>query len=502
MVPQFAEESARVPLAVLTEVTTGMQRVIVVDFANLRDGRPGHRRGRRQREDGKVKNFAYADWTYITSAISHLRQAAPGSVIYLVSERSMAHEFLNERDGARRLNASAELPCDEFWHMYMMKTRKEQADLRGDNDPKSKKGVRADDLILYLAAELDGFVLSGDFYSQPQYQELLQRINHRVFYPTLNLAGTQWHFADSQQMERLPVDARFGSAPRLRSLQEAIAPAPQYSDSEIREIQDEICGKGGLIEKFWLDYAARHGVAPNKKPRTRKKAPRSTRPVPTLKPGLTGTPFERLGELVGVLPPTNDGIDEISKLPLVLAIDVTQLRELKNRGAVIVGRVRSDGDTQFLEWYPGDRRIRLSTNRALAQVSALDFVAIKGRVRDQDTGMVLEMPESAIVRVVPFAETRAMLVDEVSIVPAQQRRKWSLPRLPSKRRHGVVPRPMPTTPPPAPTRTTDVLPIPPAPDPEFLPPEPPRLNARLVTSIAIAAAIATAIVGVIVWLVG
>jgi hypothetical protein len=484
-----------------------MKRVIIVDFANLRDSRPGHPRGRRQREDGTVKNFAYADWEYIKSAIQHLKKAAPRSVIYLVSERSMAHEFSNIRDGARRLNAAAELPCDEYWQMYMMKTRREQAELRGDYDTKSNKGVRADDLILHLAAELDGFVLSGDFFSQPEYQELLKRIDHRVFYPTLSLDGTQWHFADSQQLAQLPFRERFVSAPRLRSLQETIAAAPLYSDSEIREIRERICGAGGLIDTFWLDYTKLHGVALPKKPRT--KEPRSTRPVPGLKPGLTGTPFERLGELVGVLPPTVDGIDENSKLPLVLAIELGQLQGLKNRGAIIVGRVRSDGDTQFLEWYPGDRRIRLSTKRALAEVSPLEFVAVKGRVRIQDTGVVLEMPESTIVRVFSFAETSAMLIDEVSISPARRPRKWSLPRLPSRRRTGVVPRPIPTTPPPRPTtpppRPTTPTVVPPIPLPpiiaDVLPPEPSRVNARLVTSIAIAAAIATAIVGVVVSLV-
>jgi len=478
-----------------------MKRVIIVDFANLRDSRPNHRRGRRRLEDGTIKNFAYADWNYITSAISHLRLAAPGSAIYLVSERSMAYEFLNERDGARRLNASAELPCDEFWHMYMMKTRKEQAELRGDNDTNSNKGVRADNLILHLAAELDGFVLSGDFFSQPEYQDLLERIDHRVFYPTPNLEGSHWHFADSQQMAQLKYFERFVNAPRLRSLQETIAPAPQYSDSEIREIQEKICGADGLIEKFWLDYAERHGVASPKKSPRPAKTPRSTRPVPTRKPGLTGTPFERLGELVGVLPPSNDGIDENSKLPLVLAIDLGQIQGLKNRGAIIVGRVRSDGDIRFLEWYPGDRRIRLSATRALSEVSPLEFVGIKGRVRINDAGVFLEMPESAVVQVFSFAETSAMLLDGTWILPTRQPRKWSLPRLPIRRRTGVVPRPIPTTPPPRPSTTTVVPPIPPRPDPEFLPPEPSRLNARLVTSIAIGAALASAIVGVIVSLV-
>lgn len=477
-----------------------MKRVIIVDFANLRDGRPRHPRGHRIREDGSLKHFSYADWNYISSAIGHLRAAAPGSVIYLVSERSMQYEFLKGQKGAERLNAAVDLPCDEFWHMYMMKTRSEQAALRGDNDIKSNKGVRADDLILYLAAKLDGFVLSSDFFRQPEYQDLLRQIDHRVFYPTLSLDNRRWHFADSRQMEQIPYPERFARVSQLRSIEEVIVSAPQFSDAEIRNIQEQICGENGLIDEFWSDYAARHGVVPIKKLRRGKKTPYSSRPAPALKPGLTSTPFSRLGELVGVLPPSNDGIDENAKLPLVLAIQSNQLRSMDGRGVIVIGRIRSDENTRYLEWYPGDRRIHLSISRELSEVSSLEFVGVKGRIRAKNERFVLEVPDSAIVQVFSFTEANSILIAETSESPALSPRRWSLPRLPGRRPAGKVSRP--STPPPGPARSPITTSVPPLPPGITDLPEPSRISTRLLVSIAIGAAAITTVVGLLISLFG
>lgn len=475
-----------------------MRRVIIVDFANLRDGRPGHLRGHRIREDGSLKNFSYADWKYISSAIGHLRAAAPGSVIYLVSERSMQYEFLKGQKGAERLNAAVELPCDEFWHMYMMKTRSEQAGLRGDYDTRSNKGVRADDLILHLAAKLDGFVLSSDFFRQPEYQEVLGQIDHRVFYPTLSLDGKQWHFADSRQMEQITYPERFARVGQLRSIEEVIASAPQYSEAEIRDIQEQICGEGGLIDEFWSDYVAQHGVTPIKRARRSPRVPRSTRPAPSLKPGLTSTPFGRLGELVGILPPSNDGIDENAKLPLVLAIQTKRLQNLEGRGVIVVGRLRSEQNNRYLEWYPGDRRIQLAASRDLTLASEREFVGIKGRIRAKDKRFVLEVPDSAIVQVFSFAEANSMLIDDISEFPALLPRRWSLPRLPGRRPAGTVPRPRPTTPPPGPAQVPVTPSVPPLPAGITDVPEPSRINARLAVSIAIGVAVVTTVAGLLI----
>jgi len=479
-----------------------MQRVIIVDFANFRDGRPGHLRGRRVREDGTPKTFAYADWDYITSGINHLHIAAPHSAIYLVSERSMQYEFKPGQDAANRLNDAVDLPCDEFWHMYMMRTRKEQADLRGDHDTRSSKGVRADNLILHLAAELDGFVLSSDFFRQPEYQDLLKQIDHRVYYPTPSLDSSRWHFADSRLVAGLSYVDRFTKIAGLPSLQDRITEAPELSDKRIREIQNEICGRGGLIETFWSDYAARHAVLPTQRTRKITRRPRSQKPTPSLKPGLVGTPFRGLGELVGVLPPTNDGIDENAKLPLVLAVQTTQLRDLIGKGVIVVGRVRVEGATQFLEWYPGDRRIQLLVKSSSLGSPLSGFVGLKGRLQSRDHQLQLDISNSALVQTLSFAEASSLLLDDITEFPARPPRRWSLPRLPRRSTSMRVPRPRPTVPPPGRAEVIKVPILPPDPIDAIKFPEPSRLNPRLVTSIALAAAIVAALAGLVRSLIG
>lgn len=500
-----------------------MQRVIIVDFSNLRDPRPGAARNSRKL-DGKVKTYTIADWGYINSAINHLRVAAPHSVIYLVAERSMQYEFRDERSGGRRLTECSALPCDEFWHMYIMKTRSELARERGDND--LDKGVRADELILHLAGELDGFVLSADFFRERAYEEALKRIDHRVFYPCVSLDNTRWHFAESRQVEALHYRERFHRLGELRSLEDTIANAPALRNEEIREIQDQICSKNGLISKFWDSYFQSHGVVPRSRlTTTSRPTRRSQHPKPSLRPSLTGTPFERLAEFVGVLPPSNNGVAEDEKLPLVLSLNLDRLQSLIGRGAIVVGRIRRVNDTSFLEWFPGDRRVRLSGDTTNVQYSSIEFVGIKGRVRADGNRVRLEVVESSPAQVLTFAEINSMVEQQTSLTPQSSSRRWSLPTLVWRRGVTRVSRPRPTTPPPgygktSPRSTIEVVSpttgtssasngiegaieiIPPVPPGSIDLPKPPRFNARLVATIAIATSVMVAVAGLVISLFG
>jgi hypothetical protein len=125
-----------------------------------------------------------------------------------------------------------------------------------------------------------------------------------------------------------------------------------------------------------------------------------------------------------------------------------------------------------------------------------EFVGLIGRIRQKGEEFSVELSRDGAPKRFEFSDIMEFVSDHIPEVAASIPRRWSLPRLPGWRR---VVRQQVTggtkATPEQPERPKASIP------PITLPPEPSRLNARLVKSIAIAAAIATAIVGVVVSLV-
>jgi len=502
-----------------------MQRVIIVDVGNLRENRPGRAQRERRIINNRPQTITFADWGYVEEAIMQLSVAAPGSVIYLIADKSMRHDFINRRQGMRVFDRNGDLPCDNFWHMYVMPSRQEVARWRHDNDYES--GVEADRLILFLAAELDGFVISGDFYREAHYQPLLSRFDDRVFWPSKTVDDSGWCFASSSEVRAIGASRRHELMESLTQLEGVIGAAPLLNAEERRAVKNAICEPSGLIDRFWLeyltDYDRQRGVIepppqvppvtspPSDIPNvTSPPPPSKSRPlVQQPKPATTSATrsfLQVIGEQVGVLPPTNDGIDEDRKIPTVFVCHPVSLNASEGSVVQLIGRVRPDTAGTYLEWYPGDKRVLLDNKIATTAKSSGGFDGLTGRLRSQNGQFALDAVGTTASKSFPFEQIVEALSDGDISDSAMTSRRWHLPRLPRKKQetrvtvtsgNPYVP-PRPKGPPPGRAVRTPsaveehavVLDIPP------LPP-PPRINSRLKVLIALGVAALAGIVSLI-----
>jgi hypothetical protein len=483
-----------------------MQRVIIVDFSNLRENRPGRMRVLTRVVDGVARRITVASWRYIEEALLELAAAAPGSTICLIADKGIRYDF-EEADGKDTFDAWERLPCDNFWFLYALPTRRQLAKRRGDDD--AEFGVQADELILYLAAELDGFVISRDFFREDQYQMQLNKFDHRVFWPAKALNNSGWGFASSDEVRQTPAAQRLQALTSYTQLSEVIAEAPLLNAEQQRVMKESICGTGGLIVRFWLEYFERHTVKPDEKtgptqvtdlaPSVRK----IKRPRPAIRTSASTSPLDIIKEQIGIAPPSNDGVDDDRKIPVIPACHRLTLTASVGMAVRLVGRLRQDSSGHFLEWYPGDRRVSLRGELPSIPQTTRSFVGIVGRLAARGDKHELRTDQDSVVVTFGFEEVVELLDEPETLRLVTEPRRWNMPRLPSRKLRaitttaGIYKPPRPKVPPPgpavAPTQrvTPTELAIPPI-------PTPPRISARLRTVIALAVGVLTAIAALVI----
>jgi len=483
-----------------------MQRVIIVDFSNLRENRPGRMQVLTRVVDGVARRITVASWRYIEEALLELAAAAPGSTICLIADKGIRYDF-EEENGRATFDAWRKESCDSFWFLYVLPTRRELAELRKDGD--AQFGVQADELILYLAAELDGFVISRDFFREDQYQMQLNKFDHRVFWPAKTLDDSGWGFAKSTEVRQTPAEQRLQTLASYTQLSEVIAEAPFLNAEQSRVMKDSICGTGGLIDRFWLEYFERHSVKlddkagptqiANPAPSVRK----VKRPRPAVRTSSTTSLVDVVKQQLGIAPPSDDGVDDDRKIPVVLACHRFTLTASVGMPVRLVGRLRQDSSDLFLEWYPGDKKVLLRGALPPASQTTHGFVGIVGRLAARGDKHELRTHQDSVVVTFGFEEIVQLLDEPETLRSVTAPRRWHLPRLPTRKLRAVtIPtevykHPRPKVPPPgramAPTPrvTPTELAIPPI-------PTPPRISARLRTVIALGVGVLTALAALVI----
>jgi hypothetical protein len=470
-----------------------MQRVIIVDFSNLRENRPGRMQVVTKVVDGVARRITIASWRYIEEAVLALAAAAPGSTICLIADKGIRYDF-EEENGRETFDALRKVSCDSFWFLYVLPTRQELAKLRKDGD--AQFGVQADELILYLAAELDGFVISRDFFREEQYQSQLNKFNHRVFWPAKALNNSGWGFASSNEVRQTPAAQRLQALASFTQLSEVIADAPLLNAEQQRVMKESICGTGGLTDRFWLEYFERHTVKPDEKtgptqvteptPSVRK----IKRPRPAIRTSASTSPLDVIKEQTGIAPPSNDGVDDDRKIPVIPACHRLTLTASVGMAVRLVGRLRQDSSGLFLEWYPGDKKVLLRGELPSIPQTTQGFVGIVGRLATRGDKHELRTNQKSVVVTFGFEDIVELVSESEVRGSATESRRWHLPRLLGRRRRpaegtsGKYVPPIPKTPPPGRA-------IPPI-------PTPPRISARLRTVIALGVGVLTAIAALVV----
>jgi hypothetical protein len=418
------------------------QRVIIVDVSNLRDRRRGAERAPlRVSETGEVKHETLANWVFIESAISAIREIALHSAVILVADKSLGHKFSIDQRRDERFFRHAELHWSHPDFIYALPSKRELAAWRDDGD--QSHGVQADELILFLAAELNGFVISGDRFSEPQYQEYLERIDNRTFSPEIEDDGHSvvWRLVLTRDLVSRSYSDESGDLGDLRQLDYDIESLPALSDQQIVAIREEIFGDGGLENRFWQHYGRRFGIPETKYPPSRG-GTRRRRPGDTMRsPSLTSRPFEMLKNVIGVgsggrAAPV-DVSSEINRR-FIFAYDQPALQDAVDVHVTVLGRISDHAGSARLCWYGGNDGIAVSNLPAGVDRHDKGFVQVRGLIRKRLTRLELEVASGSVVERVDFRRVVQLLEDDVPKWQSPPLRKWHFPRLP--RRSDPVPR--------------------------------------------------------------
>jgi hypothetical protein len=500
-----------------------MQRVIIVDLSNLRDERPGADRATRHHsETGEVQRYALANWEYLESLVGAIHYVAPHSAVMLIADESLGYHFPDDGQSYRRFFERGERHWSDPDSIYVMPSTKKLAKWRGDRD--TRHGVQADELILQLAAELNGFVISGDKFSEMRYQELLDRFQHRTYSPQIEedgQGGSVWRFVLRSDLVGRSHADRFRNLADLRQLDYDIGALPRLDEPQIAAVREEVFGPGGLVDLFWQRYGQRFGIPKTHHSPSRRTGRRRLFGVGT--PPLTSKPFEVLKDLVGAATggrgvPRNTG-QEIERR-FIFACDQHALKQAVDAHVTVLGRISDHAGSIRLCWYGGSDGIALSNlpagvtrhDRGFVQVEGR-ICRVEGRIRKRLTRLELAVAKGSVVERVDFQRVVELLANEVPKWQSSPMRKWHFPRLP--RRSDPVSRasrtPVATEPPPFDPRRPKIAPpgrtwvarssAPQGPKAPIRPPspatvhtlvEPPRRRPRPITVVLVALMLAAA----------
>ena len=155
--------------------------VILVDLSNIRD-----QNGEKARtEKGLVPAFSRS---YLDGFEDALRRAAPYAHIVFVAGRAIISKDLWVEGGKRQ-------STDFKWMKHRTRSKGESDFVYLMQEQKDgEEHVKADELILHIARQLHGFIVSNDNYRDPVYRDLLREVGHKHFGPKYDYPSDSWSF--------------------------------------------------------------------------------------------------------------------------------------------------------------------------------------------------------------------------------------------------------------------------------------------------------------------
>lgn len=232
-------------------------KLVVVDVANVRPDRETRRGllGRRSKQDGST----LASIEYIDSLLLAINAQIPCATVVAIADRVLLHRFETWSD-ERTFRERMQLPASDPEYIYVLPPQKSSRDnlKRRGRRSASKSGtfIKADELILSVAAARDGLVVSGDLYRDLEYRNLEQWLLNSHYLPVRDEKRGDWLLcAKSRAIDLSSRDRENISMMRsiagIQPLQFSTAAFDRESDLLLRR---DIFEK--LIPQFWASKGA------------------------------------------------------------------------------------------------------------------------------------------------------------------------------------------------------------------------------------------------------
>ena len=374
--------------------------VILVDLSNIRD-----QNGEKARtEKGLVPAFSRS---YLDGFEDALRRAAPFAHIVLVAGRAIISKDLWIEGGKRQ-------STDFKWMKHRTKSKGESDFVYLMQEQKDgEEHVKADELILHLARQFAGFIVSNDNYRDPEYRDLLREVGHKHFGPKYDHPSDSWSFELKfhDQVDLIERSAGF--------LLEECLTSFSFLDQEEEEAFGHYLYEIAIPD-FWSERD--NYTLDSKKSITQKIADfiGSARVV--------NVPQGKIG---GAVAPVIRGLS---------AFGVPHLRygRFSNQSVELFGQIKIHNNEMFLEGTPGDKAVLLE---GFVDISNPDngFLQLTGKLRFENGQAILKYRSSSVVVEIGMKQAieivgtpREMKLDRGGYVP------WVMKPLPWKHRKTKV----------------------------------------------------------------
>ena len=369
--------------------------IAIIDMANMRDDSTGRlwKRGKKN----------YSSWNYMDSVISSLKDSIENLTIIPIFDAGLANNF--QGNDIAITNYRKNLSYVDENYAYFMR----------------EHYIEADPLILMIASELGGFVISGDQYTK--YSSETAKIHGLVFVPIKKSTSEGFEFFKSTEFYDIRGKHRnFDDLTKIHKISTLRTCVDKDSNLKVNDpfLREQVFGKQGIEVRFWENYF-----------RTTKEGEKDLlRDKPFANLGLVLQDFFREKQPSEVVVKTKRSIAKKRKDQVVLFCDaLDQIEANVDTQVQVVGKLGRSGDLIFLEWFRGDRAVLIS---GFATRKDLDknFIKISGFLSRGSEFFELEITEDTQFEQLSFTDTvihrlsRIVMRSEDDVPP-----RWYLPSL-------------------------------------------------------------------------
>lgn len=390
--------------------------VAVIDMANLRDNSNIQRLRHRKR--------VYSSWDYIDSVIASLKSCVNNLTIIPIFDAGLANNFAGFDNEITNFRKSLNYLDEDY--IYFLREHR----------------VEADPLILQVALEVGGFVISGDKYRK--YSDKTKIINDMIFVPVKNDSSAEFEFFKSSEFYEIRGKHRNFEDLMKNKVQTLKSFIDVNSDSIVNDssIREQVFGNGGIESRFWDNNF--------RTTKQEKKEALNYQPFADTNFSLSRLFGDEVAPKVSVRAFHKTGKKVKTKERVVLFCDcLSQVQPEADSEVFVVGKLGRSGDQMYLEWFRGDKAVRITGFHTRKDLDK-NFIKIPGVLSRGSEGFELKTAEDAEFEQLSFGDAVIHRLSRIVVRKEDEApRRWFLPSLNWGRKINItVPKQPRTIPPP------------------------------------------------------
>lgn len=366
----------------------------------------------------------YSSWAYIDSIIFSLQNLIDNLTIIPIFDAGLANNFAGSDIAITKHRTSLHYRDEQF--VYFMREHR----------------TEADPLIIQIAKEVGGFVISGDKYEE--YASETAEINELIFVPVKKGTAEQFEFFKSSEYYEIRGKNRnFEALTKIHKVGMIQNFIDKNSDLTANDtlIRDQVFGPEGIEFQFWEDRfrTTRQG----------EKEVLRSKPFANLTLRIPVVTEKRVPKILVKL--KRKSTEQSKEQVVVFCDSLNQFNLDVDTVVQVVGKLGRSGEQIFLEWFRGDKAV-LITGFYTKKVLDKNFLKIPGVLSKGSDGYQLKMAEDAQFEQLSFIDA---VTHRLSHIVARSEdeapRRWFLPSLNWGRQTNISRPKQPNAIPPPPT---------------------------------------------------